>query len=956
MPIYDDQQPENSHDYPLIDSDRYDPTKKKSLDNEDLGNRETAGVGTDSTGADEKSGLFRGNKGGGRIPSAGKEMFDATDNFLPPSARVAKFLGSKFTKKNSTVGGIVGATIGIGIFAFSIFSGPLQFVHLSQLLQKFHLQRNEDFNDSRAARLLYHGVVTGKIQNARLGIVGNYAADKWEKRLFKETGMRPIYTSTGRYMGMDLVDQDKALSSLLDTNELNDRTSKRLQSILGEGAEIRNAGDTPGNVRPRDAVGNDIDPNSKILDLSSLSFKDRRFVLKTLGKVTNTHGIASGPGSRLLIKRGGVDFHFMNKIKDRYDKSRDQRLTNKEIKKEEEKKRESYVLKGVNGLKGMFSEKTKDDDGDGSPDSVEPGDEETSKTVSDALKDFKNSGALKTAKGPAIVIGVSCGVKAYGDSLQEFRVDNTIKPAMRLGMGIGVSVGDQVKTNKDFDLQNLRNESEYLYDKGDKSTGRPASSWSNAESIRAEQGLPGGKKMSPEANLANKGEKPELFKIVDSIPGLGATCGAIDAATGVWGVRHILGAVNSVTEGAINAALGTAGTSTDELLQDSFKLLSGKSIDPNSKGADFGNLANLGTFFGGTDLALSTGARSLSPAESVRLKEDQLQYEHFAQTQKSFGDRYLNIYDSSSFVASIGNKLPSSFSALSSTLSNPLNMFSSIFTGFSGPRASAASQYDYGVPQFGFSLDEQEDPKFEDPYENARIVEPQLDSLNDKYGKCFSMSVNVDAEGPHIETDNIADPFAVAKDNDCKDSSEIFQRYRFYLADTVNALSLACYEGSKEACQEVGAEPSGSGGEEDTSGSVDGNVQELAQKLLDNKKVTFPYTDSQGLNARAVMEEIAKSGKGQVNGTNASNRGEKVEVKVNMLKALAEYAENEPIAINAITNATHSATSNHYRGTAVDLGCSPGLNRTKFDKIAQKYGGKNNGEVCPGNAHWHYDF
>jgi hypothetical protein len=81
-----------------------------------------------------------------------------------------------------------------------------------------------------------------------------------------------------------------------------------------------------------------------------------------------------------------------------------------------------------------------------------------------------------------------------------------------------------------------------------------------------------------------------------------------------------------------------------------------------------------------------------------------------------------------------------------------------------------------------------------------------------------------------------------------------------------------------------------------------------------------------------------------------------VPVSAKLLQALVEYAKTHKIGLNALTNADHSSTSNHYKGIAIDIACTPALDRTAFEAIAAKYGGANNGEVCPDDRHWHYDF
>lgn len=131
-------------------------------------------------------------------------------------------------------------------------------------------------------------------------------------------------------------------------------------------------------------------------------------------------------------------------------------------------------------------------------------------------------------------------------------------------------------------------------------------------------------------------------------------------------------------------------------------------------------------------------------------------------------------------------------------------------------------------------------------------------------------------------------------------------------------------------------------------------VQALAQLLLNNPNVSFPYRDTKGMSAKEVLEEIVRSGRGPLNTPDTNETS--TSVNPNMLRALVEYAKEHKIGINPITNADHSAQSNHYKGDAVDLNCSPALDRDAFEKIAARYGGTNNGEVCPTDKHYHYDF
>lgn len=166
-------------------------------------------------------------------------------------------------------------------------------------------------------------------------------------------------------------------------------------------------------------------------------------------------------------------------------------------------------------------------------------------------------------------------------------------------------------------------------------------------------------------------------------------------------------------------------------------------------------------------------------------------------------------------------------------------------------------------------------------------------------------------------------------------------------SDTTSAQSTSCAATDLTTPDE----PSDPG---DDSSTPTGTAQQLAQQLLNNPNVLYTYKDSKGLTVKEVLQHIVKTGKGIVNSPDVSFT--EVAVSTKLLQALVDYAKTNKIGLNALTNADHSQNSNHYKGIAIDLACVPNLDRAAFDAIASKYGGKNNGETCPGARHWHYDF
>jgi hypothetical protein len=90
-------------------------------------------------------------------------------------------------------GGAISSAIAILIFFIS--SGPLQFIHLSQLLEQWHFSTQQDQQDNRFmkdARFL-HYASSGEVQKARLGYLGNKLADTFETKLNK-SGYQSAYS------------------------------------------------------------------------------------------------------------------------------------------------------------------------------------------------------------------------------------------------------------------------------------------------------------------------------------------------------------------------------------------------------------------------------------------------------------------------------------------------------------------------------------------------------------------------------------------------------------------------------------------------------------------------------------------------------------------------------------------------------------------------------------------
>ncbi len=762
-------------------------------------------------------------------------------------------LRGMFTRRRAAAGGgAVGVVVG-GLIIFGVAQGPFQFVNAAQILQKLHFERNENFGNRRTMKMLQRALRDSGTERGRLGFIRNDVADKWEKELVDKTGLKPAYSQkTGRFVGFEIVDENKAANTLSDLND-NKKSQRLVEKSFGKGAEIKTQAEMGGRQEIRGTRGEPIDEKRRIVDLSNVSYGDRGSYIKTIGRATGTYKVTSAIGSRLLIKRGGVDFQPYKNVK---------RKTNDKLADWRAKIRQDAAERDKKGVKTPeeIRAASEDKDGDGTPE-TDPGAEKASaegkELIAEADNQLQEGGGngesrskLKTnlarGAGGAAMIGVLCTVRSFGDDVENYKYVNNALPMMRMGMRV-ISMGNGVMSGKGFSLDELGAFQEAFYDKEAKT------SFLSARNIQA--GI-GKKQTGPdiprEAKLANVGDKPAFFNVVDSIPFLGETCGISDGFFGLPVIKQVTSVVGDIAGAATDLALGLADTNTEELMGDALAAASGNSVNVFAKGAEFGNLANTGAFLAANEQAISMGGSALSERQVAQLREESRLLDKDDYSNQSFFARYVDVSNSSSLVSKFLNNSPKSGSefvgSVSSSFSNAWRSFAGALPVLGSWVHAADSAYDYGMRTYGFSLDEEK--QFDDPYENADYVVPRLDELNEKYGKCFGMKVTADDNGPHIQTDELGseDAFNAFK-LDAKKSGyeqcnnpndEDLLRYRFYLADAQTGLSLACYYDDEDACSEIGAASPRRQGEADSSSSVsvDGTVQELAKRLVDSGKLS----------------------------------------------------------------------------------------------------------------------
>lgn len=362
----------------------------------------------------------------------------------------------QITRRKAAAGITTLILAGTGFFGMSITQGPMEFVHLGETLSK-HLRLNEEFGDDRSSKLMIYAML-GKTEQGRMGAAMNKYADKWEQRMVKKSGLRPVYNkSTGRLAGFEVIsDKNNRQDVIKEVLAKNPELAKAFDQLTENGGQIRRLGDTPNadNLRGTARKGSspEIGKGNFVIDLRTLNergYKLRRDFTKQVGRSVVKSKVASAISSRVLIKRGGVNFHFLNNAKKKVDNTLD---ANQRLKNDEEYEKGVFKRWATSVRQGVSSNKRTQTDRDGDPengqDTTRDGQSASDSTnaaadeIAEAADNGEDTKAIKrqiltrAGGGAALAVGAFCAVKDMGQQVENYKYTNNVLPMMRMGWGL----------------------------------------------------------------------------------------------------------------------------------------------------------------------------------------------------------------------------------------------------------------------------------------------------------------------------------------------------------------------------------------------------------------------------------------------------------------------------------------------------------------------------------------
>jgi hypothetical protein len=715
-------------------------------------------------------------------------------------------------KRAGIAGGIAGGLLGGGVLGLTMISGPLEFVHIAQLLENSHFSHQEDAGDNRLGHM-YRYLRTGNIGETRL----NFLESKYHNKIVSKLGNAGIelkYGAGNTYNGLTIDPEKNSAFKNMSLEEFEKQTGIKV-TVEGGKWQVH-------------------DINGFWKQRSSL-----RVALNSLGDSK----IATVVRMRNLGKFGLISWHPLNII-DRQVYKGASAITDYM-----KKKWSSRINAGQEPVTVQAA--TKDDKGNPIKDPVSTeviG--ESNKAIQggglkEAVSRIRSGVAGKAAVGvlgaPSAALAVVCALKSIDDNVVTIRYAQVILPLIRLGMNT-ISVGNQIMRGQDVDPDELKYLATSFNDIDSK--GKTLSTWDQARSIRANAGQSGGidaMKESGERDIITQAHIAAL-KWTQSPP-IPQACSTVGQVV-VGAVSIVLTVVTAGTTDLLgNLATGLVqgvliGGFTEVAVNLFSNILAGDGIAA-ARGALWGSQIDYGAALGSNVTSLWSAGVALKPAQVAELNavsnsEDQQDFQ-----SQSLASRLFNPYDRKSLIsrALIDNQNPDVTQNVANITEGFMHVGSSLLklpgALFSSAQAAPTTPYDYGFPEYGFSEEDLSNPAVDDPFTNAADVAKVLDSDQGpnyiaQAAKCFAVNIVKQPEAsaggaqlwnvlPTDQTNpETFDPYNSVKysPDDCTHPTNLdatnWLKLRFFILDTGTMEGYACAElDDSQSCANDGMDDSG---------------------------------------------------------------------------------------------------------------------------------------------------
>lgn len=652
-----------------------------------------------------------------------------------------------WNKKRAGIAGILsGGVVGGGILGLSFISGPLEFVHIAQLLHDTHFSSQETTSNSRMSQIIRY-LGTGERGETRLGNLASQYHARIDAKL-RAAGINLEYKGPGGTLSRATIDTTNRASAYYGMSEEDLRSSGLKPTSLGKGVYEFNASGFLDERSVQRAAVRGIAGNMAVTAVRN--------------RVFGKYGLTNfSPLSVIDRTRYNTTAKISAYLKDKWDSMTKGTTTTVEVHPPTDKdgKVTSGAQSEANAARAAADQALNNATGIANQ-LQNPGD------IGSGFGRFAQ-GLL----GPVSAVqSIACPFVAVNENVKALRYVMIILPLIRAGMDIMV-IGNQIKTGHNVDPVELK----YLaksfnqLDTNGTITGKKGAylnNWFDAKSIRANQGLAGGidaLKLNGTKNmLVGDGHVPILSwannkalergcttgaQVTGGLISLGITivsAGSADGASvGITTVvrQGIKSMFQALTKDGIKATTARAikfagkqgaiyfGTKAGIDILTNF--LKGEAVTI-AQGAEWGEDIDYGTALGANASNLSLGGVALTPTNIAELNADNRQQQEQTFQQESFFARMFDVYDRNSLISrfAIDNINPSFTLNIYNLASALLHMGSTLgslgSSIFTMAHADTVQPYDYGFPIFGYSKEDLNNPSVQDPIKNAANVGTML--------------------------------------------------------------------------------------------------------------------------------------------------------------------------------------------------------------------------------------
>jgi len=884
----------------------YNPNDGEAVSPSKLDGAEEAGAGAGGIGgtavaegaspeASAVNGLYNPAKDIGGVAGKLADIGNAS-----PAGRFSKLLTRSLTKKNSTIGGIVGLLIGGGFLFGSLSLGPPELIHYAQTLGK-PAEHQQTASTSEVGKLI-RWAKTKDIGETRLGFLGS----KLNKKIVADFADRGITVTP-------------------------DPKTGQFQKFTIETENSKYAGMNPDEAKAAIAADNGIDParitkgvslvrgsTSYTVDVSDIKTSAKRNIIGGFVDDQSLGKISSFARFRTLTKRLGLPnwLHPLRKLALKTDQKIADKITAKQAKAQadgDEKSRLGKLLTPSDEMKAKITE----------------------------FRD-KTSGIGKGVGGTLIATAVLCSVKEIAHAVPEINRLNVVVPAMK-SAGDALAIGGQIMAGQDVSEQDV---GAVVDNFTDSKGGTP---WQSA-GIQHLEGVTNpsggavsstlGQAFSPSTTAAS------LEKGLDAF-GVGYFCSTVGQFTqAVVGGALLLTGVGGLASKSLQIATSVAaGYAIGDIVQGITKALTDDPLGgiPH-QGIAGGNADALGAVEVANSANRGDGGTQLSQGQTDELAYQQNLDDNAQFQSESFASRMFDTKDYRSLAGRlIDTQNPNVGQNVANTLGNLSTGFmrigSSLGSMFGAllPHAQAAQPSNgvsgLGIPEYGFSLEDLNNPLVANPYDNAQYVATNIldTSAKDTYVKrvqdCFGDDIQKDSAGNWMVTtvdkpdsesvsgeggvNPNSEDYINANCNQSSQSDPNWLRIRFFIFDTNTMEGYACDQlNDTEACTNDGFDSSANTASTSSTPVTGGSAAQIATRLLSDSNLTGNPGVTQDLTATSQGQTI----------TNSDTCGKTISINGNLLQAILTATTKYKLFLDNIVTGHGCDQFLHPKGRASDLG------------------------------------